>query len=374
MQIVLLARHYPPAVSGGAKRPYLLAHALRKAGQEVLVCAPSLPDNEPGWAVHHPHRDPPTQAGIRKKINLRGVAREWVLWPDPDIRWSMRAARIVAASGVRPDWVISTSPPESLHVAGNWLARKTGARWLADFRDLWLENPHRRERAQLQRRLGERLIASSLLPRASIVTAVDDVVAREAQRFGGKNVRKMPHFTPDLAPQSNTSFLPHDMTNVVHVGSIGLSDPVARISHLLEPFEVAWRKNPALRLHFVGRLTDSERDAVAASAAVSAIKLWGVVPLDQAYGFMREADALAFIGSSKMHVPPSKIADYLMYDTPIVAAGTGPWRQDPRTPTDDAATSLASLTKHAKRQTGDRAMTASEAASLMLRWMSEFEK
>lgn len=374
MQIILLARHYPPAVSGGAKRPFLLAQALRKAGHDVLVCAPSLPDQEPGWAVHHPHRDPSTQADLRKRISLRSTAREWMLWPDPDIRWSMRAAKTAAASGIRPDWVISTSPPESIHVAGEWLARQTGARWLADFRDLWLESPHRQERTQLHRRFGERIIASRLLPRASIVTAVDDVVVLEAQRFGGKNVKKLAHFTPDLTPQSGTSSLPNDMINVVHVGSIGLSDPEAQISRLIEPFEIAWRSNPALQLHFVGRLTDSERDTVSASVAVSAIKLWGVVALDRAYNFMHEADALALVGSSKMHVPPSKIVDYMMFDAPIIAAGAGPWRQDPRSPTDDATAALFSLTKGAKRQTGGRAMKASEAASLVLGWMREFEK
>lgn len=374
MQIVLLARHYPPAVSGGAKRPFLLAQALRKAGQDVLVCAPSLPDQEPGWAVHHPHRDPPTQVDSRRRMSVRSTAREWMLWPDPDIRWSMRAAKTVAASGVRPDWVISTSPPESIHVAGEWLARQTGARWLADFRDLWLENPHRQERAQLHRRFGERIIASRLLPRASIVTAVDDVVAREAQRFGGRNVKKLAHFTPDLPPQSDALLLPNDTTNVVHVGSIGLSDPDAQISQLIEPFENARRSNSALRLHFVGRLTDRERDAVSASPAATAIFVWGVVPLDQAYSFMREADALALVGSPKMHVPPSKIADYLMFDTPIIAAGTGSWRQDPRAPTADATAALSSLTKHARRQTSERPMKASEAANLMLGWMREFEE
>ena len=34
---------------------------------------------------------------------------------------------------------------------------------------------------------------------------------------------------------------------------------------------------------------------------------------------MAGADALAFVASAKMHVPPSKIADYLAFDRPLVA-------------------------------------------------------
>jgi hypothetical protein len=50
-----------------------------------------------------------------------------------------------------------------------------------------------------------------------------------------------------------------------------------------------------------------------------------------------------------MHVPPSKIVEYLLQDVPIIACGDGPWRSDPRCPPGDAAESLAKLKK------GDRA-------------------
>jgi len=368
MRILLLTRHYPPAVSGGAKRPYLLAKALRSAGAEVRVCAPSLPEGEPGWAVPHANRDP-SQAAGKPRRGARDLAREILLWPDPDIRWCLRAAKTVLADGWKPDWVLSTSPPESTHVAGERIARRTGARWVVDFRDLWLQSPHRRERLRMHRRLGEKLLARRLLPKADLVIAVDGVVASEARSLGARRVEVLPHFAPTADNNQSTDILPAETINVVHAGSISLSDPEAKIEELLHLFEAAQSKNAALRLFMVGRLTNAERDAITSSRASSAISMLGIVPLNAAYDYMSSADALAFVASAKMHVPPSKITDYLMFDAPIVACGDGPWRKDPRCPLDDPETLMSDLTKGQTRKALVRPMRDIEAADLLLQWM-----
>lgn len=367
MRILLIARHYPPAVSGGAKRPFLLAQALRSAGADVHVVAPSLPEGEPGWTVPHANRDPGS-SGETPRPNIRGIAREILLWPDPDIRWCLRAARTVIASGMRFDWVVSTSPPESIHVAGEFLARRLGARWAADFRDLWLLNPHRQERNRWHRRTGESLIAQRLLPRASLVTAVDSFVAKEVRSLGATAVQVLPHFTVSTAP--TPAKLPQDRVNVVHAGSVALSDPQADIVQMLKPFELARQSNPALLLHLVGRLTDVETDAVARSSSAADIVVYGPKPLAQALSFMAGADGLIFVASAKMHVPPSKVVDYLMFDTPIIATGDGPWRADPRISNRDAALQLQQLTKRSARPMLKPTFSAGDAANLLLKWMA----
>ena len=372
MRIVLLARHYPPAVSGGAKRPFLLAQALRSAGHDVWVCAPSLPEGEPGFIVPHPNRDPSTKVSAGSH-SLRGWLRSWLLWPDPDIRWAMRAARTVLATGPTPDWIISTSPPESIHVAGQWLARQTGARWLADFRDLWLQAPHRKERRHLHRIVGERLVARTILPKASLVLAVDETVAAEAKALGAKAVSVLPHFVQDLSSDADMPALPAEDINIVHVGSVSLSDPEARIGDLLQPFEQARQNNSKLRLHLIGRLTEVELHAVTSSPEAEAITVWGVVSLERAFSFMRAADALAFVASWKMHVPPSKLVDYLMFDKPIIAAGVGPWRDDPRSPKGDTILLLADLRKNSRRNDAVRPLSADDATKLVLGWMRQSE-
>lgn len=360
-RITLIARHYPPAVSGGARRPSHLAAALRALGVDVSVVAPSLPAGEPGLAVPHPHRDPSTETTAPP--TLRDHARELLLWPDPDIRWSMRAAR-AAATLPAPDWILTTSPPESVHAAGAWLKRRTGARWAADFRDHWLERPHRQERKRFWRRSIERAFAEMLLPRADLALAVDASIAAELRKLGAHAPQVLAHAAdPPPAPMA----LPAETINVVHTGAIALSDPECAIADMLAPFEKALIQNSALRLHLAGRLNDAERAAVAASPASAAIVDHGVLALGEARAMQAGADALIFVASHKMHVPPSKIVEYLACDVPIVACGDGPWRADLRTPPGDPVALLAALTKGARAPADRvRAPTPQEIARQLL--------
>lgn len=339
MQVTLLARHYPPAVSGGARRPFLLAQALRAEGVAVNVVAPSLPDGEPGIAVPHPHRDPSTSP--EGSFTWRDRARELLLWPDPDIRWSMRAARAAAALP-KADWIVTTSPPESLHAAGAWLKRRAGARWAMDFRDHWLEHPHRHARRRCWRKAGEAAIARRWLRHADLAVAVDPVIAAELEALGARNVHVFPHVA---YPPPTPTALPVETINVVHTGAIALSDPDCRIEHLLAPFAAALGTNPLLHLHLAGRLTDAERKAIAASPVAAKCVVHGVLPLEAARALQAGADALIFVASPKMHVPPSKIVEYLTCDVPIIACGDGPWRSDPRTPAGDPVEMLCTLRK-----------------------------
>jgi glycosyltransferase involved in cell wall biosynthesis len=356
MRILFLARHYPPAVSGGARRPFLLANALRARGCEVFVVAPSLPDGEMGRAVPHPNRDPSTApAG---KPTLRDIARELLLWPDPDIRWSRRVAD--AARAIPADWVITTSPPESLHAAGLAVKRATGARWLADFRDHWLDRPHRTARAATHRRIGERFLARAWLKRADAVTCVDRFIAAELEGYGAHAPVVLPHFMPPEAAEKVS--LPEETLNVVHTGSIALSDPAADIHELLAAFAAARALNPRLALHLVGRLTDEE---TAAARGIAGVFLHGVQPYAMALGYQRAADALIYLGSSKTRVPPSKIVEYFAAQAPIVAVGSGDWRADPRVDTADPVDVLANLRRGQRRAMDALEPTLNDAAEAL---------
>ena len=368
-RITLLARHYPPAVSGGARRPFLLAQALRAEGVEVHVVAPSLPEGEPGIAVPHPHRDPSTAPP--RAPSWRDHARELLLWPDPDIRWAMCAARAAAALPT-PDWIITTSPPESLHAAGAWLRRRTGARWAMDFRDHWLERPHRQERSRWWRKAGEAMLARRWLARADLIVAVDPVIATELAALGARAARVITHVA---APPPPPAPLPSDSINVVHTGAIALSDPDCRVADMLDPFVAALAVNPTLRLHLAGRLTDGERATLAASPAAARWVDHGVLTLDAARALQAGADALIFVASPKMHVPPSKITEYLTCDVPIIACGAGPWRADPRTPPGDPTDALANLRKGMHAPTERiRPPTPSVAARALLDLMAEVSR
>ena len=59
--------------------------------------------------------------------------------PDLYVTWLpsalIKGCRMIRKEAI--DLVLTTSPPESIHITGMLLARLTGVRWIADFQDLW---------------------------------------------------------------------------------------------------------------------------------------------------------------------------------------------------------------------------------------------
>jgi glycosyltransferase involved in cell wall biosynthesis len=332
MRILLLARHFPPAVSGGARRPYLWAKGLMANGADVFVVAPDIPHEIAGHAVPHPFRDPPT--GLPGRKTLRDHARDLLLWPDPDIRWTKRAiAAAKEACPFKPDWILTTSPPESIHAAGKaLLAHWPVAKWAIDARDHWLVRPFRKQRLNPIRRAVEQAFARQMLSPAHAIFAVNDLIRDEFAGYAPlAYVESLPHFV--ARPRRPYPFEgpgPH----LVHTGSFKMSDPDVSIGPLLTAFEAAASRRPELRLHLAGRLRDDEQAAVTASAARTQILVHGVVPLDTALSMQSGADALIVCAAPAAPVPPGKLNEYRTTGVPIIPVGPGPWRNqidhDPR--------------------------------------------
>lgn len=324
LRILMIARHYPPLVSGGARRPFLLASGLRELGYEVRVVAPVLPEGEPGLAVPHvaagqDATEPGEPRGAeRRSSSARDVLRTQVMVPDPDIRWALAACRAVRRAGWEPpDWIVTTSPPESVHVAGLLLARRTGARWVADLRDGWLHEPLMAVRQRALRRSLERPLARALLARADVVTTATAAIREEASRLGAQAplILAQPSPPPASPPPSE-----HEgPLTILHTGSFSLSDGNRRIGPLLDLFRTA---GPDARLRLVGRLTEEER---AAARAVGA-EVTPPVPMEAAWALQRDADVLVLVASEGTDAVPGKLAEYAASGRPVVCLGGGAWR------------------------------------------------
>jgi glycosyltransferase involved in cell wall biosynthesis len=274
--------------------------------------------------VDHPFRDPPT--GLPGPKTLRDHARDILFWPDPDIRWTRRAiAAAKAHCPFTPDWILTTSPPESIHAAGKaLLAHWPEAKWAIDARDHWLVRPFRTQRRHPARAAIERRMARHMLAPVSVVFAVNDLIRDEyAGHAPHARTVTLPHFvTPPEAAYTFQS----DGIHLVHTGSFKLSDPDVLIEPLLSAFEAALERNADLRLHLAGRLRQDEIDAVATSPAANRIEVMGLVPLETAHALQAAADALVVVAAPNAPVPPGKLAEYLAAGRPIIAIGDGPWR------------------------------------------------
>lgn len=374
-RILILARHFPPAVSGGARRPFLLSKALMKAGAEIFVAAPDSYPGIPGIGVFHPHRDP---AGTGDPASPaapgpRDVARTWLRWPDSDIGWARKAQRAALAHcPFEPDWIFTTSPPESLHAAGAALKRASGARWAADLRDSWLDDPLIAVRRNRLRRFAEAQIARHLLARADLVTGVTEPIVREAKRYTRAPVRLLKHFQP--APRPGERLEPKTQTHLAHTGSFTYSDSGRLIDPVLEAFERAAERRGDLVLHLAGRLTKSEEDAVRDHEFADRIRLHGIIDFEASLALQAAADALLVTASPRALTPPGKLAEYLATRKPVIACGDGPWRTHAPGPREDAAARMIALRPGETGPASDDAFDAAAAAAQLLSWMDEISR
>ena len=337
MHILYLARHYPPEVSGGARRPFLMSAALRDRGHRVTVVTPFRDDrddenDEDRLVVPHPvfgdtprkHQAPPATGAADRRPSLRDHARQWLLWPDPEIRWCRAAAKSVIASGLRPDWLITTSPPESAHLAGHQIAGHLNIPWLAEFRDTWVTVPHRQILARSPARAFlERRIARHALSRVTALAFVSSVALDEVEAYVKPGT---PHITIDhfSAPPPPPMKLPGPDLNLVHTGGFTLSDRRRQIAPLLQAIASVARQKPGLHLHLAGRLTAEEIETAGLAQGYK-VSLHGELPLEKTRAMQAGADALILYTPENSHALPGKYAEYRFARRPILYLGSGDW-------------------------------------------------
>jgi len=157
-RILIVAPLFYPAPHVGAVRATQFARHLPEFGWQPLVLCRSegfiaapeaLAQNvHPDVRVEYlgprgKSQDPADSQYGRGSKPLRNAllgALEFVSVPDTAV-WKWRSfgdQAIAIARQWKPEVVLSTSPPHSIHVVGRRVAEATGAAWVADFRDPYL--------------------------------------------------------------------------------------------------------------------------------------------------------------------------------------------------------------------------------------------
>lgn len=324
MKITLVALHYGEEGSGGARRSFLWAKGLRKAGHQVFVISPYVTGEHPD-DIRVPYRNRASAANANSvtkptfiEKNVKGFLRIWLRWPDPEISWHKQIIDIVKDKVGQSDWLITSSPPESAHRIGGSLAQALNAKWCAELRDSWVENSHRAYVRGFRRKI-ERRLAKYWLRNADVITSVNSEILKEAKRLAPQaRAIEIGHFSEAFRETPHN--FPEKTFNIIHAGGFERSDRRRSLSALILALTPIFAQRTNLHLHLIGPLTPSEKQILKYTKL--AITYHGWVSLSESRALQAGADAALLytptLGSTAL---PGKYAEYCNLRLPIIFLG-----------------------------------------------------
>lgn len=342
--LLIVTHFYPPSGMVAARRSAGLAKYLRRLGYRVTVLTSSA------WVDAPPGED--RDAGVVRTGDLmasrlnwrRANMRAWTGGGDADyVSGASRLAQVVVpdtalvtwlpylvpgalrlARRERFDCVITTSGPESVHLAGLALRRRTA--WIADLRDGWgFETLHSWPTAA-QARL-DAALERRVARRADLMTAVSEPMAADLRDRLGADAHTVTNgFDPDEVPPRTGSHPQLDLLKrtLVHTGRMASSQrspaPLLDAVRLLRARGSALAQR--LELVFAGPLTPDERRLLEAADLAGVVRHVGNLERDDALRLQREADGLLLLTSgTRRGEATGKLFEYLGAERPVLVLG-----------------------------------------------------
>jgi len=385
-RLLVLAHFFPPLAGGGVHRVLSFVRHLPERGWScTVVCAgeddywvrdESLLALVPaGTEVIRVPGGSALSAWLRVRggsgrrrgrtfARLRALS-DWWLLPDSYAGWAARArvaaARRLAAGGI--DALLSSSPPDSVHLAAADLADRFRVPWIVDFRDPWIglhfRTPptgwHRARQAAMERRV---------LGRADLVlTASRTHLEMLGERSGGR-ARHAVHLPNGFEPggPGTPPAADADHFRLVFTGTLSLMDDVATlleaVHEVLAHVPEARRR---LRVDLAGPYDTDHEDRAVALGLSGIVRFTGPLLHEEARARQRAADLLLLWkpgGAAYRTMVPGKLYEYLDSGRPLVAL----------LPADDEAAALVLRAAGTVVPPGARDQLAREIETRYMAW------
>jgi glycosyltransferase involved in cell wall biosynthesis len=355
-RVLIISYYFPPMGAGGVQRTlkfvrYLpvfgwepivltvkdvLYHArdgslLEEVEERTIIRTESL---DPQRLVRRWKRKTGTEPSIERRFPFLEILNRsflpWVLVPDSKILWvpyAIREARRWIDSQ-EIDVVFTTSPPQSVHLAGLGLKRRTGLPWIADFRDNWRTKQYERTPTPIHKRINDGMVQRVVRAADRIITVATPITEDLIRRSG----RSEAHFSTlpngyDPADFAGIQPRSQDRFTMTYCGALDL---VRNPDVFLRGVEVALRDRPELRkklrIQLVGSVYGIDLDGMIRHYDLNDIvQVVGYVSHQHCIEIMMDSDLLLLIVSEKTgsDLVTGKIFEYLAAGKPILALVPG---------------------------------------------------
>jgi Glycosyl transferase 4-like domain len=360
MKVLIVSFAFPPSNVIGAIRVGKLARYLDERGHDLRVLTTDVVDDRslpleisPGRVIYTDYRQrrnwlerflrrlrrdaatgggalssaAPAQEAVLGRSLRQTLRRQYyglIHLPDMRADWiktAVRAGRRLIEEW-RPNVIFASAPPYSGLIVASRLARAFDIPWIADFRDLWVDNPYYGEPGW--RRPVDAMLEGQTLRNAARLITVSPIWAEHLNRRHGKAVEVVYNgyaaedFPPVAAPSDSGEVL-----TIRYMGSIyrGFRDPST-------VFAAIGLLPDALRDHVRAEFYSDTGEAVLAAAAahrvIDSVTVRPRIPYRQALELQMKSDVLLLLQSNDQRDEgnlPAKLFEYLYARRPILFIG-----------------------------------------------------
>ena len=384
-RLLIITYYWPPTGGSGVQRWVKFSKYLPEFGWQPVVYTPenpeqlardeSLLEDIPACAkVIKTHISEPyaiyrrlTGGKAGQEVNpVNAQRKSWKqrlsLWirgncfiPDPRVGWVRPSVRFLKKYlREHPvDAVVTTGPPQSVHLIGLRLKKELGLRWIADFRDPWTEMfyyKHLGLSAAADRR--HRRLEQAVLDGADKVISVSPPVAADfqaktqtpvvlitngfdesdfqAEESGSGSAHAEP-FTrtgsgvSEAQPDSGAGAAAGPLFRLVHTGLFAADgNPLKLWDALAERCEADPDFRARLQIRLAGKVDAAITDAIRARGLGDNLVELGYLPHDETVREQRAADILLLPLRREPEyakVLPGKIFEYLAARRPVLGIG-----------------------------------------------------
>ena len=357
---LIITYYWPPTGGSGVQRWLKFSKYLPENGWQPVIYTPSNPEQlavdesmleeipASAEVIKQPIREP---YAIYHKLMGRGSAKgagvnpinsqkksfkqKLMLWvrsnffvPDPRAGWVRPSVKFLCGylQEHPVDIIITTGPPQSVHLIGRGLHRATGLPWVADFRDPWTRMFYFSNLPLLPwvRRRHYRLEKSVLDEASAVVSVTPRVQADFAARTSTPvhlitNGYDESDFSEPLEPRTDGKF------RMVHTGLFASDgNPLELWKALAGLCSESADFASHLEIRLAGKVDPEIVDAATEAGLGAQLKLLGYLPHPESVRELREADVILLPlrhGPEYSKVYPGKIFECIAAGPVVLGIG-----------------------------------------------------
>lgn len=247
--------------------------------------------------------------------------------PDPRKGWNRHALK-KALQLIRTEQieiVITSGPPHSTHLIGEKIKKRTGIRWIADFRDPWTDIYYYKELYHSPLAIWyDKILEKQVLTGSDkIITVSEEVGKLLLAKIPGsaEKIVVIPNGY-DEADFENVPIVKNDFFTIAYTGTISTS---YRIDQLIEAVALLPEMvKTQMKIRFIGNVPDEILRLFHLKNLESMVEVLGYVPHERAVAQMASASLLLMAipdSPDNKGIVTGKFFEYLAARRPILAIG-----------------------------------------------------